>query len=94
MVVTTGFFDRANMLNVPGADLPKVTHYYREPYPYAGQRVIVHGAAGAVGSMAAQLGREAGTYVIGTVTQEEGIRLLHRGVAVAVPKTGYQHLWR
>jgi NADPH:quinone reductase-like Zn-dependent oxidoreductase len=32
----------------------------------AGQRVIVHGAAGAVGSMVTQLAREAGAYVIGT----------------------------
>jgi NADPH:quinone reductase-like Zn-dependent oxidoreductase len=32
----------------------------------AGQSVLVHGAAGAVGSMATQLAREAGAYVIGT----------------------------
>jgi NADPH:quinone reductase-like Zn-dependent oxidoreductase len=32
----------------------------------AGQSVLVHGAAGAVGSMATQLAREAGVYVIGT----------------------------
>ncbi|KOV95927.1 MULTISPECIES: NADP-dependent oxidoreductase [unclassified Streptomyces] len=32
----------------------------------AGQSVLVHGAAGAVGSMAAQLARDAGAYVIGT----------------------------
>ncbi|MCA0031302.1 NADP-dependent oxidoreductase [Mesorhizobium sp. B263B2A] len=32
----------------------------------AGQRVLAHGAAGAVGSMVAQLAREAGAYVIGT----------------------------
>jgi NADPH:quinone reductase-like Zn-dependent oxidoreductase len=32
----------------------------------AGQSVIAHGAAGAVGSMVAQLAREAGAYVIGT----------------------------
>jgi len=32
----------------------------------AGQSVLVHGAAGAVGSMAIQLAREAGAYVIGT----------------------------
>lgn len=32
----------------------------------AGQSVIVHGAAGVVGSMATQLAREAGAYVIGT----------------------------
>src|SRR3954453_21113433 len=32
----------------------------------AGQSVVVHGAAGAVGSMVTQLSREAGAYVIGT----------------------------
>jgi NADPH:quinone reductase-like Zn-dependent oxidoreductase len=32
----------------------------------AGQSVLAHGAAGAVGSMATQLPREAGAYVIGT----------------------------
>jgi NADPH:quinone reductase-like Zn-dependent oxidoreductase len=32
----------------------------------AGQSVLVHGAAGAVGSMAAQLARECGAYVIGS----------------------------
>jgi NADPH:quinone reductase-like Zn-dependent oxidoreductase len=32
----------------------------------AGQRVIVHGAAGAVGSMATQLAREAGASIVGT----------------------------
>jgi NADPH:quinone reductase-like Zn-dependent oxidoreductase len=32
----------------------------------AGQRMIAHGAAGAVGSMVAQLARESGAYVIGT----------------------------
>jgi NADPH:quinone reductase-like Zn-dependent oxidoreductase len=32
----------------------------------AGQSILVHGAAGAVGSMVTQLGREAGAYVIGT----------------------------
>jgi len=32
----------------------------------AGQSVLVHGAAGVVGSMAAQLARQAGAYVIGT----------------------------
>jgi NADPH:quinone reductase-like Zn-dependent oxidoreductase len=32
----------------------------------AGQRILVHGAAGAVGSMVTQLAREAGAWVIGT----------------------------
>jgi len=44
LVVATGFFDHPNRLTVPGADLPKVTHYYREAFPYAHQHVAVIGA--------------------------------------------------
>jgi len=44
VVVVTGFFDRPNLLNVPGEALPRVTHYYREPFPYINQRVAVIGA--------------------------------------------------
>jgi thioredoxin reductase (NADPH) len=44
VIVATGFFDLPNRLNVPGEDLPKVTHYYREPYPYVRQKVAVVGA--------------------------------------------------
>jgi thioredoxin reductase (NADPH) len=31
-------------MGVPGEELPKVTHYYKEPYPYSGQKVAVVGA--------------------------------------------------
>jgi thioredoxin reductase (NADPH) len=44
VVLATGFFDRANTLGAPGEDLPKVTHYYKEPFPYVGQDVAVIGA--------------------------------------------------
>ena len=44
IIVATGFFDRPNLLNVPGEDLPKVTHYYREVFPYIRQKVAVIGA--------------------------------------------------
>jgi len=44
VVLATGFFDQANDLAVPGEDLPKVTHYYKEPFPYVGQDVAVIGA--------------------------------------------------
>ncbi len=43
-VIATGFFDHPNLLHVPGEDLPKVTHYYKEAYPYFRQRVAVIGA--------------------------------------------------
>jgi thioredoxin reductase (NADPH) len=42
-VVATGFFDTPNLLGVPGEDLPKVAHYYREPYAHAGTDVLVVG---------------------------------------------------
>ena len=44
IVVAIGFFDLPNLLNVPGETLPKVTHYYREPFAYVGQHVAVIGA--------------------------------------------------
>ena len=44
VVVSTGFFDQPNLMNVPGENLPKVTHYYREPYPYVHQKVAIIGA--------------------------------------------------
>ncbi len=44
VIVATGFFDVPNRLDVPGEDLPHVTHYYREPFPYVQQRVVVIGA--------------------------------------------------
>ncbi len=44
VVVSTGFFDQPNLMNVPGENLPKVTHYYREPYSYVHQKVAIVGA--------------------------------------------------
>lgn len=44
VVIATGFFDLPNRLHVPGEDLPKVTHYYREPYAYVRQKVAIIGA--------------------------------------------------
>lgn len=44
VITATGFYDVPNLLGVPGEDLPKVTHYFKEPYAYAGQQVAVIGA--------------------------------------------------
>jgi len=52
VVVATGFFDLPMRLNVPGEDLPKVTHYYREPYPYVRQKVLVVGARNSAAKVA------------------------------------------
>lgn len=44
VVIATGGFHEPNYLEVPGEDLPKVHHYYHEPYPYYDQDVLVVGA--------------------------------------------------
>src|SRR2546428_3843967 len=44
IVIATGFYDIPFMVNVPGERLPKVTHYYKDPHFYAGQKVLVIGA--------------------------------------------------
>jgi len=45
IIVATGFYDLPNRLNIPGEDLPKVSHYYRDPHFYASQKVAVIGAS-------------------------------------------------
>ncbi|MEO7394787.1 MAG: YpdA family putative bacillithiol disulfide reductase [Chitinophagaceae bacterium] len=44
IIVCTGFYDIPYKLNVPGEDLPKVTHYYKDPHYYAFQKVLIVGA--------------------------------------------------
>lgn len=44
VVVATGFYDIPKLMNVPGEELPKVTHYYNDPHFYAMQNVVVVGA--------------------------------------------------
>ncbi len=34
VILATGYYDVPNLLNVPGEDLAKVIHYYKEPHPY------------------------------------------------------------
>jgi len=57
-------FNDGNALVMPG--LTAWQGLFQHGQLKAGQRVLVHGAAGIVGSMAVQLAREAGAYVIGT----------------------------
>ncbi len=45
IIIGTGFYDIPVSMNVPGEDLPKVTHYYKEPHFYALQKVVVVGAS-------------------------------------------------
>ncbi len=44
VIIANGYYDIPNRLNVPGEDLKKVIHYYREPHPYYNQDVLIVGA--------------------------------------------------
>lgn len=45
IVISTGFYDLPNKMGVKGEDLPKVSHYYKDPHYYAHQKVAVIGAS-------------------------------------------------
>lgn len=44
IIIATGFYGIPYLLNVKGEELPKVTHYYKDPHFYAFQKVLVVGA--------------------------------------------------
>lgn len=44
VIIATGFYDIPVLMNVPGENLPKVTHYYKDPHFYAMHKVVVVGA--------------------------------------------------
>jgi thioredoxin reductase (NADPH) len=44
IILSCGFYDIPTRLNIVGEDLPKVTHYYKEPHFYYNQNVVVVGA--------------------------------------------------
>ncbi len=45
VIISTGFYDLPNTLDVPGEELPKVSHYYKDPHFYASQKLAVVGAS-------------------------------------------------
>ncbi|PYX18972.1 MAG: YpdA family putative bacillithiol disulfide reductase [Acidobacteria bacterium] len=57
LIVSTGYYDMANEMNIPGEDLPKVFHYYREPHPYFDTDVLVIGGKNSAAISALDLWR-------------------------------------
>jgi thioredoxin reductase (NADPH) len=55
IILASGYYDIPNRLNVPGEDLPKVTHYYKEAHPYWGFDVAVVGAKNSAAIAALEL---------------------------------------
>jgi thioredoxin reductase (NADPH) len=57
VIVSTGYYDLANKLGIPGEDLPKVSHYYAEPHPYYDTDVLVIGGKNSAAIAALDLWR-------------------------------------
>lgn len=57
VVLATGYYDRPNLLGVPGEDLPHVSHYFTEPHPYWHEEVVVVGAKNSAAETALELFR-------------------------------------
>jgi thioredoxin reductase (NADPH) len=55
IVLASGYYDIPNRLNVPGEDLDKVIHYYREAHPYYNQDVLLVGAKNSAAIAALEL---------------------------------------
>jgi thioredoxin reductase (NADPH) len=57
VIISTGYYDLANQLSIPGEDLPKVSHYYGEPHPYYDTDVLVIGGKNSAAIAALDLWR-------------------------------------
>jgi thioredoxin reductase (NADPH) len=57
VVLATGGYNQPRPLDVPGEELPKVSHYFTEVHPYAGLKVVVVGGGNSAVEAALQLFR-------------------------------------
>jgi thioredoxin reductase (NADPH) len=72
LILATGYYDLPNIMGIPGEELPKVTHYYREPHSYAGCDVLVIGGKNSAAISALDLYRHGAR-----------VTLVHRGPGIS-----------
>ena len=71
IVLSTGFYDIPYLLEVPGEDLDKVLHYYKEPHTFFGMNVAVIGSANSAVDVALELYRKGAKSVTMIIREEE-----------------------
>ena len=57
VVLAIGYYDKPNLLGVPGEDLPHVSHYYTDAHPYYRKRVVIVGGKNSAAEAALELFR-------------------------------------
>jgi len=72
VVIATGYYDTPTFLNVPGEDLPHVTHYYRDPFPHFDREVLIVGGKNSAVEAALDLWRNGAR-----------VTVVHRGAALS-----------
>jgi thioredoxin reductase (NADPH) len=72
LILATGYYDRPNYMNIPGEDLPKLMHYYREPHPFFGLNVLIVGGKNSAAIAALELWRHGAR-----------VTLVHRGPGIS-----------
>lgn len=68
LIVAIGYYDQPNPIGIPGEDLPKVSHYYKDAHPYYARDVAVIGA-----------GNSAALAALDLVRHGAKVTLIHRG---------------
>lgn len=71
VIIATGYYDLPNRMEIPGEDLPFVSHYFTDPHPYWEQDVVVIGARNSAAETALELFRGGAR-----------VTLVHRGATV------------
>ena len=75
IIIATGFYDVPQLMNIPGEDLPKVTHYYKEPHFYFKQKVVVVGANNSASDAALETYRKGADVTMVVRGEEVGTRI-------------------
>jgi len=75
IIIATGFYDLPFLLNVPGENLPKVTHYYKDPHFYAFQKVLIVGASNSAVDAALETFRKGANVTMAIRDKEVGERV-------------------
>ena len=70
VVLAMGYYTQPNMLDIPGEDLPHVTHFYKEAHAYYRQRVVIVGGKNSAAETALEIHRSGGH-----------VTMVHRGAA-------------